>query len=51
MSPRRPPRRSPSAAAGFQKARDTIHERNHLRLGMGPMTFRGQYVWIGTITG
>ena len=36
--------------AGFQKARDTIHERNHLRLWLSPMKFRGRHVWIGTIT-
>jgi hypothetical protein len=36
--------------AGFQKARDTIHERNHLRLWLSPMTFRGEHVWVGTIT-
>ncbi len=36
--------------AGFQKARDTIHERNHLRLWMSDMKFRGTNVWVGTIT-
>lgn len=36
--------------AGFQKARDTIHERNHLRLWLSPMKFRGDHVWVGTIT-
>jgi hypothetical protein len=36
--------------AGFQKARDTIHERNHLRLWLSPMRFRGKEVWVGTIT-
>jgi hypothetical protein len=36
--------------AGFQKARETIHERNHLRLWLSPMRFRGEEVWIGTIT-
>jgi LssY C-terminus len=36
--------------AGFQKARDTIHERNHLRLWLSPLRYRGQNVWIGTIT-
>ena len=36
--------------AGFQKARDTIHERNHLRLWMSDMKFRGKHVWVGTIT-
>jgi hypothetical protein len=36
--------------AGYQKARDTIHERNHLRLWLSPMKFRGEHVWVGTIT-
>ncbi|MDJ0847338.1 MAG: LssY C-terminal domain-containing protein [Myxococcota bacterium] len=36
--------------AGFQKARDTIHERNHLRFWMSDMKFRGEHVWVGTIT-
>jgi hypothetical protein len=36
--------------AGLQKARDTIHERNHLRLWLSPTAFRGMDVWIGTIT-
>jgi hypothetical protein len=36
--------------ASFQKARDTIHERNHLRLWLSDLTFRGQIVWVGTIT-
>ena len=35
---------------GMQKARDTIHERNHLRLWLSNLRFRGQHVWIGTIT-
>jgi hypothetical protein len=39
-----------SQDAGHQKARDTIHERNHLRLWLSPMRFRGKRVWIGTIT-
>ena len=36
--------------AGFQKARNTIHERNHLRLWMSDMKFKGEQVWVGTIT-
>jgi len=36
--------------AGFQKARDTIHERNHLRLWLSPLKYRGESVWVGTIT-
>ena len=34
----------------FQKARDNIHERNHLRLWMSPARFRGLPVWIGQIS-
>ena len=34
----------------FQKARGTIHERNHLRLWLAPMRFEGQLVWIGQIS-
>ncbi|MBT8442973.1 MAG: LssY C-terminal domain-containing protein, partial [Gammaproteobacteria bacterium] len=35
---------------GLQKARDTIHERNHLRLWLSPIRFRGDNVWIGAIS-
>jgi hypothetical protein len=35
---------------GLQKARDTIHERNHLRLWWTPWRYRGHNVWVGTIT-
>ena len=35
---------------GLQKARDTIHERNHLRLWLSPVRFRGEAVWIGAIS-
>jgi hypothetical protein len=34
----------------LQKARDTIHERNHLRLWQAPWRFRGDEVWIGGIS-
>lgn len=34
----------------FQKARDTIHERNHLRLWMTPARYQGLPVWIGQIS-
>ena len=34
----------------FQKARDNIHERNHLRLWMSPVTFKGVPVWMGQIS-
>lgn len=33
-----------------QKARGTIHERNHLRLWLTPFRFRGEPVWIGQIS-
>lgn len=35
---------------GLQKARDTINERNHLRLWLSPVRFRGQPVWMGAIS-
>ncbi|MFQ5961898.1 MAG: LssY C-terminal domain-containing protein, partial [Candidatus Methylomirabilales bacterium] len=35
---------------GLQKARDTIHERNHLRLWLAPMRFRGEEVFLGAIS-
>ena len=35
---------------GLQKARDTINERNHLRLWLSPYRFRGEFVWIGAIS-
>jgi hypothetical protein len=35
---------------GLQKARDTIHERNHLRLWATKWRYRGDTVWVGTIT-
>jgi len=34
----------------LQKARDTIHERNHLRLWLSPMRFEGEPVWVGQIS-
>jgi hypothetical protein len=34
----------------FQKARDNIHERNHLRLWMTPWFFEGKHVWLGQIS-
>jgi hypothetical protein len=34
----------------FQKARDNINERNHLRLWMSPLRFEGVPVWIGQIS-
>lgn len=35
---------------GLQKARKTIHERNHLRLWRAPIMFKGQTVFVGTIS-
>jgi hypothetical protein len=34
----------------FQKARENIHERNHLRLWMSPGRYQGIPVWIGQIS-
>ncbi len=33
-----------------QKARDNIHQRNHLRLWLSPMRFHGRLVWVGQIS-
>ena len=35
---------------GLQKARSTIHERNHLRLWLTPYLYNGETVWIGAIS-
>jgi hypothetical protein len=34
----------------LQKARDTIHQRNHLRLWLSPIQYRGKQVWVGQIS-
>ena len=34
----------------LQKARDSIHQRNHLRLWKSPMQYHGKYVWVGQIS-
>ncbi|MFP3566023.1 LssY C-terminal domain-containing protein [Paraburkholderia sp. SIMBA_030] len=34
----------------LQKARDTIHQRNHLRLWLSPMRYHGKPVWVGQIS-
>ena len=34
----------------MQKARETVDERNHLRLWMTPVRYRGYPVWIGQIS-
>jgi hypothetical protein len=36
--------------AAFQKARDNINRRNHLRLWLAPLRHDGQDVWIGQIS-
>ena len=35
---------------GFQKARGTINERNHVRFWQSPIRFRGKIVYIGQIS-
>ena len=35
---------------GFQKARGTINERNHMRFWQSPIRFRGKIVYIGQIS-
>jgi len=35
---------------GWQKARGTINERNHMRFWLSPIRFRGQKVWVGQIS-
>jgi hypothetical protein len=34
----------------LQKARDNIHQRNHLRLWLSPMRYYGKSVWVGQIS-
>jgi len=34
----------------LQRARSSIHERNHLRLWLTPLRFEGKLVWIGQIS-
>jgi hypothetical protein len=34
----------------LQKARGTIHERNHLRLWLAPVQFQSKLVWVGQIS-
>lgn len=34
----------------LQKARDNIHQRNHLRLWLSPMQYHGKQVWVGQIS-
>jgi hypothetical protein len=35
---------------GLQKARWNIHQRNHLRGWLAPVTYHGNYVWVGQIS-
>ena len=39
-----------SQDVAFQKARDNINERNHLRMWMSPLRFEGTPVWLGQIS-
>ena len=34
----------------LQRARSSIHERNHLRIWLTPLRFEGKPVWIGQIS-
>ena len=34
----------------LQRARDNIHQRNHLRLWLSPMRYQGKPVWVGQIS-
>lgn len=34
----------------MQRARDNIHQRNHLRLWLSPMRYLGKPVWVGQIS-
>jgi hypothetical protein len=36
--------------AALQKTRGRIHERNHLRLWLAPVRFKGKLVWVGQIS-
>jgi hypothetical protein len=36
--------------AAMQRARESIHERNHLRIWLTPLRFEGTPVWIGQIS-
>jgi hypothetical protein len=38
-----------SQDVAFQRARASIHERNHLRLWYAPLRFAGQPVWVGQV--
>ena len=34
----------------IQKARNNIHQRNHMRLWLSPMRYQGKLVWVGQIS-
>jgi hypothetical protein len=34
----------------LQKARDNVHQRNHLRLWLSPLRLDGKQVWVGQIS-
>ena len=34
----------------LQKARDNVHQRNHLRLWLSPLRYHGEPVWVGQIS-
>jgi len=34
----------------LQRTRDNIHQRNHLRLWLSPLRYRGKPVWVGQIS-
>jgi hypothetical protein len=36
--------------ASAQKARSTIHERNHARFWLSPIRFQGKEVWVGQVS-
>ena len=42
--------RAAENAAGPWSARDNIHQRNHLRLWLSPINYRGKPVWVGQIS-
>ena len=39
-----------SQDVSFQKARETINERMHLRLWYSPLKYQGKPVWIGAVS-
>ena len=36
--------------AAFRKTRETAEERNHIRLWLSPIRYKGQQVWVGQIS-